>query len=90
MGRRVAVVGVGMAKSGASPVPSWNLFAGAALDAIKDAEIELSRIEALHLGNVYSSFSEMQTNMAPLALSAIGITKPIPSIRYETACASGS
>ncbi len=90
MGRRVAVIGVGMAKSGTSAVPSWDLFAGAALDAIKDAEIELSKIEALHLGNVYSSFTEMQTNMAPLALSAIGIPNPIPSIRYETACASAS
>jgi acetyl-CoA C-acetyltransferase/acetyl-CoA acyltransferase len=79
-----------MARSGTSAVPSWDLFAGAALDAIKDADIELSKIEALHLGNVYSSFTEMQTNMAPLALSAIGIPNPIPSIRYETACASAS
>jgi acetyl-CoA C-acetyltransferase len=90
MSQRVAIIGVGMANSGTSMVPSWELFAAAALEAIKEAEIDLSKIEALHLGNVYSSFTEMQTNMAPLALSAIGIANNIPSIRYETACASAS
>ncbi len=90
MTKRVAIIGVGMANSGTSTVPSWELFARAALEAIKESEIDLLRIQALHLGNVYSSFTEMQTNMAPLALSAIGIDNNIPSIRYETACASGS
>ncbi len=66
MGKRVAIVGVGMSKSGTSAVPSWELFASAALQAVKEAEIDLSRIQALHLGNVYSSFTEMQTNMAEL------------------------
>jgi len=90
MGGRVAIIGVGMANSGKSTVPSWELFAGAALKAIKEAEIDLSEIQALHLGNVYSAFTEAQTNMAPLALSAMGIDTNIPSIRYETACASSS
>ena len=90
MSQRVAIIGAGMANSGTSAVPSWELFARAALEAIKESEIDLSRIQALHLGNVYSSFTEMQTNMAPLALSAIGIDTNIPSIRYETACASAS
>ena len=90
MGKRVAIAGVGMSKSGTSSVPSWELFAGAALQAVKEAGIDLSRIQALHLGNVYSSFTEMQTNMAPLALSTLGIDTHIPSVRYETACASGS
>jgi acetyl-CoA C-acetyltransferase len=90
MGKRVAVVGVGMSKSGTSAVPSWELFAGAALEAVKESGIGLSQIEALHLGNVYSSFTEMQTNMAPLALSTLGLDTHIPSMRYETACASGS
>ncbi len=90
MGRRVAVVGVGMTNSGTSAAPSWELFAAAALEAIKNAGIDLARIQALHLGNVYSSFTEMQTNMAPLALSALGIENHIPSTRYEAACASGS
>jgi acetyl-CoA acetyltransferase len=90
MNRRVAIIGVGMEKSGTASVPSWNLFGNAARSAIKDAGIERSRIQALHLGNVYSAFTERQTNMAPLALATLGINTNIPSMRYETACASGS
>jgi acetyl-CoA acetyltransferase len=52
--------------------------------------MELSRLEGFHLGNVYSDFTENQTNIAPKTLSALGIKNPIPCQRYETACASGS
>jgi acetyl-CoA C-acetyltransferase len=90
MSRKVAIIGVGMEKSGTSTLPSWQLFAKAAVAAARDAEIETSQIQALHLGNVYSAFTEAQTNMAPLALASIGIDTNIPSIRYETACASSS
>ncbi len=90
MSRRAAIIGVGMEKSGAATVPSWNLFANAALSAIHDAEIDRSQIQALHIGNVYSAFTERQTNIAPLALATIGINTNIPSMRYETACASSS
>lgn len=90
MSRRAAIVGVGMEKSGSASVPSWHLFATAALEAVNDAGVELSEIQALHLGNVYSSFTERQTNMAPLALAATGINTNIPCARYETACASSS
>jgi len=89
MGNRVAIIGVAMARVGKSSLPSWELFADPALDAIRDAGIEPSQVQALHLGNVYSAFTESQTNMAPLVLDTIGI-RNIPSIRYETACASGS
>lgn len=90
MGRRVAVIGVGMARAGTSSVPSWQLFAEAALQSIRDAGIDKSQVQALHIGNVYSAFTEMQTNMSPLALASIGIDTNIPCIRYETACASSS
>jgi len=90
MARRVAIVGTGMARSGTSPVPSWDLFAGVALEAVKEAGVDLSRIQALHLGNVYSAFTEAQTNMSPRVLSAMGVENHIPCTRYETACASGS
>jgi acetyl-CoA acetyltransferase len=90
MSRRVAIIGAGMEKSGTSAFPSWQLFAKAALAAAKDADIEISQVQALHLGNVYSAFTEAQTNMAPLTLSSIGIETNIPSMRYETACASSS
>jgi acetyl-CoA C-acetyltransferase len=90
MGRRVAIIGTGMAQAGRSPIPSWELFSAPALDAIEEAAVGLSDIEAFHFGNVYSAFTEMQTNMAPLALSTIGIPNDIASVRYETACASSS
>ena len=90
MSRRVAIIGVGMEKVGTAKVPSWHLFANAALSAIQDAGIERSQVQALHIGNVYSSFSERQTNIAPLALASIGIVTNIPSMRYEAACGSGS
>ena len=90
MSNKVAVIGTGMTKSGTSPVPSWLLFAEAAKEAIAEAGIALTDIEALHVGNAYSAFSECQTNIAPLCLSSIGISTYIPSQRYEGACCSGS
>ncbi len=90
MTKRVAVIGTGMAPAGTSPVPSWDLFAIAAREALAEAGVPLSRIEALHLGNVYSDFTEAQTNMGPKALTAMGAAHLIPSVRYEAACASGS
>ncbi len=89
MARKVAIVGAGMAPAAKSRVPSWELFVDPALTAIREAGLDPSRIQALHLGNVYSAFTENQTNIAPLALSSIGIRNNIPSARYETACASG-
>ncbi len=90
MSRRVAVIGVGMERSGTASVPSWSLFANAALSAMTDAQVERSQVQALHLGNVYSAFTEAQTNMAPLALATLGFNTNIPSVRYEAACASSS
>lgn len=90
MGGKVAVIGTGMAKSGVSPVPSWLLFAEAALEALKEAGLRISDVEALHIGNAYSAFTERQTNISPVILSALGIQNNIPCMRYEAACCSGS
>lgn len=89
-GRRVAVVGAAMARVGKSAEPSWRLLAGPAVEAIRDAGMEPDRIEALHVGNVYSAFTEQQTNVAPLVLSTIGLPGGIPCSHHETACASSS
>lgn len=87
---KVAIVGTGMAKAGTSPVPSWLLFAEAALEAIKEAGLKMSDVEGLHVGNAYSAFTENQTNISPVILSAMGIQNNIPCARYEAACCSGS
>jgi len=90
MAARVAIVGVGMARVGKSAVPSWQLFADPARAAIADSGLDPDRVQALHLGNVYGSYAENQTNMAPLALSTLGLANGIASTRYESACASAS
>ena len=90
MSRKVAIIGTGMAKSGTSEVPSWILFAETALEAINEAEVKLSDIQALHIGNTYSAYTEEQTNISPLVLSTLGIENNIPCTRYEAACCSGS
>ena len=90
MGKKVAIIGTGMTKSGTSPVPSWLLFAEAAMEAVSEAGIKLSDIQALHIGNTYSAFSERQTNISPLVVSTLGITNNLPCTRYEAACCSAS
>ncbi|MFC2005934.1 hypothetical protein ACFLVG_03120 [Chloroflexota bacterium] len=90
MSSRVAIIGTGMTKSGISPVPSWLLFAEAALEAVNEAGVKLSDIQGLHIGNTYSAHTELQTNISPLVLSVLGIESNIPCTRYEAACCSAS
>jgi acetyl-CoA C-acetyltransferase len=90
MTRRVGIIGTGMARSGASDVPSWILFARAAKEAAAEAGIKLTDVQGLHYGNAYSVTTEQQNNISPLVLSVLGIENHIPCVRYEAACASGS
>jgi acetyl-CoA C-acetyltransferase len=90
MVKRVAIVGAATVPVGKSPIPSWQLFAKPALAAIKDAELDPKQVQALHVGNVYSDFTENQTNIAPLVLSTLGLGNDVECVRYETACASSS
>ncbi len=90
MTKRVAIIGTGMVKSGTSPVPSWVSFADAAIEAINESGLKIADIQGLHVGNVYSAYTEQQTNTSPLMLSVLGIETNIPCARYEAACCSGS
>src|SRR5713101_1822453 len=85
--RRVAVIGVGITKFGKHDRTSAELFAEAAADAIADAEIAPSQIQALYFGNVTGGETEHQLHMAPLAATALGLPC-IPTTRFETACAT--
>ena len=85
--RRVAVIGVGVTKFGKHDRPSAQLFAEAAREAIEDAGIAPSRIQALYYGNVTGGESERQLHMGPLAATLLGLPT-IPTTRFETACAS--
>jgi acetyl-CoA C-acetyltransferase len=85
--RRVAVIGVGMTKFGKHDCLSAELFARAAGDAIADADIPASRIQALYYGNVTGGEGERQLHMGPLAATVLGLPT-IPTTRFETACAT--
>ena len=85
--RRVAVIGVGLTKFGKHERNSAELFAEAARDAITDAEISPSAIQALYYGNVTGGEGERQLHTSPLAASLLGLTD-IPTTRFENACAT--
>jgi len=85
--RRVAVIGVGVTKFGKHDRSSAELFAEAAGDAIRDADIAPSAIQALYYGNVTGGEGEKQLHMGPLAATLLGLST-IPTTRFENACAT--
>src|SRR5258705_12144657 len=85
--RRVAVIGVGVTKFGKHDRSSAELFAAAASDAITDAEIAPSAIQALYFGNVTGGEAERQLHMGPLAATLLGLPT-VPTTRFENACAT--
>ena len=71
--RRVAVIGVGITKFGKHDRTSAELFAEAAADAIVDADIAPSAIQALYYGNVTGGETERQLHTGPLAATLLGL-----------------
>ena len=55
--RRVAVVGVGVTKFGKHERTSAELFAEAAAEALADAELPVSAVQALYYGNAVNDQS---------------------------------
>ncbi|MGH7323731.1 MAG: thiolase domain-containing protein [Candidatus Rokuibacteriota bacterium] len=85
--RRVAVLGVGVTKFGKHELTSAELFAEAARDALTDAGLPPSAVQALYYGNVVGGETEKQLHTGPQAASVLGIPA-VPTTRFETACAS--
>src|SRR2546422_1968209 len=85
--RRVAVIGVGVTQFGRHERTSAELFAGAAADALADAELSPASVQALYYGNVVGGETEKQLPTGPQAASVLGIPT-VPTTRFETACAS--
>jgi acetyl-CoA C-acetyltransferase len=85
--RRVAIIGVGVTKFGRHDITSAELFAQAAADALADAELAPTAIQALYYGNVTGGEAERQLHMSPLAASVLGLP-PVPTTRFENACAT--
>jgi len=88
--RKVAIVGVGETTfSGPQEKTEVELFAEAAMDAINEANLKPTDIQALYMGNVLGDFAEGQGMVQAFAAENIGC-KNIPANKYEGACASGS
>src|SRR5437899_11627854 len=85
--RRVAVIGVGVTKFGLHDRTSAELFAEAAREALADAAVPASAVQALYYGNVVGGETEHQLHTGPQAASVLGIPS-VPTTRFETACAS--
>src|SRR5438093_2043971 len=85
--RRVAIIGVGVSKFGKHDRTSAELFAEAAADAIRDADVPPAAIQALYYGNVTGGEAERQLHAGPLAASLLGLPT-IPTTRFENACAT--
>jgi acetyl-CoA C-acetyltransferase len=85
--RRVAVIGVGVTKFGKHDRTSAELFAEAAAEALADAELPATAVQALYYGNVVGGETEKQLHTGPQAASVLGIPT-VPTTRFETACAS--
>ena len=85
--RRVAVIGVGVTKFGKHDRTSAELFAEAAADALADAGLPASAVQALYYGNVVGGETEKQLHTGPQAASVLGLPA-IPTTRVENACAS--
>ncbi len=88
--RKVAVVGVGLTKfSGPQSKTEVELFAEAAMDAFKEANLKPKDVQAMFVGNVLGDFAEGQGMVQAFAAEDLGCFN-IPASRYEGACASAS
>ena len=72
--RRVAVIGVGVTKFGRHERTSAELFAEAAADALADAGLPATAVQALYYGNVVGGETERQLHTSPQAASVLGVT----------------
>ena len=85
--RDVAVIGVGLIKWGELWEKSLrNMFAEAALNAIKDAGVD--HIDSMYVGCMTSGMFIDQEHLGALCADYLGMG-PIPATRVESACASG-
>jgi len=86
--RPVAVIGIGKTPFGAFPDRDLrSLAVQAGREALQDAHVEPSQIEAFYLGNFAGPSFAGQNHLAPYVASAMGITG-VPATRFEAACAS--
>jgi acetyl-CoA C-acetyltransferase len=86
--RDIAVIGIGMTKFGELWKQSLrDLFVEAALKAIDDAGVD--HIDSMYVGSMSPGLFVGQEHIGALMADYLG-TAPVPAMRVESACASGS
>lgn len=87
--RSVSIIGAGLTTFGEHWEKSFReLIAEASIQAIQDAQVSGSQIEAIYGGCMASGRFIGQEHIGALIADQLGVN-PIPSIRIEAACASG-
>ncbi len=85
----VAIIGVGLTKFGEFWERSYrDLISEAGIKAIKDANIDGDEIQELYVGSMTPGLFIQQEHIGALVADNAGLTG-IPSVRVESACASG-
>ena len=89
--RTVYVAGVGMTRFAKQPAETLKTLSGAAVrDALADAGLQVSDLEAAYFGNAVGGLIDGQEMIrGQVALRPLGIDE-IPIFNIENACASGS
>ncbi len=86
--RRVSVIGIGCTPFGKqNGIGIIDLALHACREAMDDAHLPGSRVEAFYLGNFVSETLVRQGSLAPIVAYRLGLG-PIPCTRVEGACAS--
>jgi acetyl-CoA C-acetyltransferase len=87
--RQVAIAGVGMTKFGRSEKTQVEMFAEAAIDAIKESNLKIKDIQAVYVGNADGNVEEGQSVIASMCAADIGLGG-VPATRFEGACSSST
>src|SRR4030066_1524382 len=87
--RQVAIAGVGMTKFGRSEKTQVEMFAEAAMDAIKQSNLNIKDIQAVYVGNADGNVEEGQSVLASMCAADIGL-EGVPATRFEGACSSST
>ncbi len=86
--RPVAVIGIGKTAFGAFPDRDLRSLATEAIrNALTDASVQPSSVQAFYLGNFAGPSFVGQNHLAPYVANAVGF-EGIPCTRFEDACAS--
>ncbi|MFH0845252.1 MAG: thiolase domain-containing protein [Pseudomonadota bacterium] len=89
--RGVSIIGVGTTPYGIFEDQTLkSLTTKACIEALKDAGVDRSQVEAFYLGNYIAGMTLGQETLAPLIANSIGLSKEIPCTRVEGACSSAS